>query len=43
MSPPYLAISRQAVLDAGFLRALPALLKSPKMQLRKEVCWLGSP
>ena len=29
----------QAVLDAGFLRALPALLMSPKMQLRKEVCW----
>lgn len=29
----------QAVLDAGFLRALPALLSSPKMQLRKEVCW----
>ena len=29
----------QAVLDAGFLRALPALLQSPKMQLRKEVCW----
>ena len=29
----------QAVLDAGFLHALPALLTSSKMQLRKEVCW----
>ena len=31
----------QAVLDAGFLRALPALLSSPKMQLRKEVLLLA--
>jgi len=29
------------VLDAGFLRALPALLSSPKMQLRKEVLLLA--
>ena len=32
----------QTVLNAGFLAALPPLFQTPKMQLRKEVCWAVS-